>query len=74
MDLNQKAILMHMKQHFPTSDCWTNVKLSKQKLAKLRRISTAFLHCNAKVQDRCSTQWLESMHNPRFLRVNGLLY
>jgi len=28
---------MHIKQHFPTSDCWTNVKLSKQKLAKVRR-------------------------------------
>jgi len=37
MGINQKAILMHMKQHFPTSDCWTNVKLSKQKLAKVRR-------------------------------------
>jgi hypothetical protein len=25
MGINQKAILMHMKQHFPTSDCWTNI-------------------------------------------------
>lgn len=70
MGINQKAISIHMKQHFPTSDCWANVELSKQKLTEVRRNwKNEYLQCNAKVQERCCTQWLECMHNPRFFSI-----